>query len=123
MIASLALLLDIPYLINSFSNVFLQTNETRSVTQLQYSLWPDHGVPDDSDRLLNLVGAVRKERAGVVEPVVIHCSAGIGRTGVIILLETALCLIEAGQPVYPLEIVRQMRDQRAMMVQTSVSTI
>ncbi|XP_060858579.1 tyrosine-protein phosphatase non-receptor type 4 [Metopolophium dirhodum] len=97
----------------------ISTNETRSVTQLQYSLWPDHGVPDDSDRLLNLVGAVRKERVGVVEPVVIHCSAGIGRTGVIILLETALCLIEAGQPVYPLEIVRQMRDQRAMMVQTS----
>lgn len=66
---------------------------------------------------------MRKERAGVVEPVIIHCSAGIGRTGVIILLETALCLIEAGQPVYPLEIVRQMRDQRAMMVQTSVSTL
>lgn len=100
---------------------FLQNNETRLVTQLQYSLWPDHGVPDDSDRLLNLVGAVRKERAGVVEPIVIHCSAGIGRTGVIILLETALCLLEADQPVYPLEIVRQMRDQRAMMIQTSVS--
>lgn len=99
----------------------LQKEETRSVTQLQYSLWPDHGVPDDSDRLLNLVEAVRKERVGVVEPIIIHCSAGIGRTGVIILLETALCLLEAGQPVYPLEIVRQMRDQRAMMVQTSVS--
>ncbi|XP_050438870.1 tyrosine-protein phosphatase non-receptor type 4 [Adelges cooleyi] len=97
----------------------LMTNETRPVTQIQYGLWPDHGVPDDSDRLLSLVDAVRKERAGVVEPVVVHCSAGIGRTGVIILLETALCLLEAGQPVYPLEIVRQMRDQRAMMVQTS----
>ncbi|XP_050530528.1 tyrosine-protein phosphatase non-receptor type 4 [Daktulosphaira vitifoliae] len=97
----------------------LTINETRPVTQIQYGLWPDHGVPDDSDRLLNLVEAVRKERAGVVEPIVVHCSAGIGRTGVIILLETALCLLEAGQPVYPLEIVRQMRDQRAMMVQTS----
>jgi len=92
----------------------------RPVTQIQYSLWPDHGILDDSNRLLNLVESIRKERAGNVEPVVIHCSAGIGRTGVIILLETALCLLEAGQPVYPLEIVQQMRDQRAMMVQTSV---
>lgn len=88
---------------------------------MQYSFWPDHGVPDDSNRLLNLVDAVRKQRVGVVEPIIIHCSAGIGRTGVIILLETALCLVEANQPVFPLEIVRQMRDQRAMMVQTSVN--
>jgi len=48
-------------------------------------------------------------------------SAGIGRTGVLITMETAMCLIEANQPVYPLNIVRQMRDQRAMLIQTSVS--
>ncbi|KAF6209440.1 hypothetical protein GE061_015187, partial [Apolygus lucorum] len=55
-----------------------------------------------------------------LEPTVVHCSAGIGRTGVLILMETALCLIEANQPVYPIEIVTNMRDQRAMMVQTSM---
>ena len=49
-------------------------------------------------------------------------SAGIGRTGVLITMETAMCLMEANQPVYPLDIVRQMRDQRAMLIQTSVST-
>lgn len=49
------------------------------------------------------------------------CSAGIGRTGVLVAMETALCLIEKSQPVYPLDIVRKMRDHRAMMVQTSVS--
>ena len=48
-------------------------------------------------------------------------SAGIGRTGVLITMETAMCLIEANQPVYPLSIVRQMRDQRAMLIQTAVS--
>lgn len=47
-------------------------------------------------------------------------SAGIGRTGVLITMETALCLMESGQPVYPLDIVRTMRDQRAMMIQTPV---
>lgn len=50
-------------------------------------------------------------------------SAGIGRTGVLITMETAMCLIECNQPVYPLDIVRTMRDQRAMMIQTPVSII
>ena len=36
-------------------------------------------------------------------------------------MDTAMCLMEANQPVYPLDIVRQMRDQRAMLIQTSVS--
>lgn len=48
-------------------------------------------------------------------------SAGIGRTGVLVTMETAMCLIERNLPIYPLDIVRKMRDQRAMMVQTSVS--
>jgi protein tyrosine phosphatase len=55
--------------------------------------------------------------------VIVHCSAGIGRTGVLILMETAECLIEANQPVYPLDIVNKMREQRPLMIQTSVSYI
>ena len=42
----------------------------------------------------------------------------LGRTGVVILMETALYLIEANQPVYPLDLTRVMRDQRASMIQT-----
>lgn len=64
---------------------------------------------------------MRKIRVGSVDPIVVHCSAGIGRTGVLILMETAACLVEANEPVYPLEIVRVMRDQRAMLIQTAVS--
>lgn len=44
------------------------------------------------------------------------CS-GIGRTGVLILMDTALALMDAREPVYPLDIVMGMRDQRACMVQ------
>ncbi|VDK59785.1 unnamed protein product [Anisakis simplex] len=62
---------------------------------------------------------VRRARVGSVDPIVVHCSAGIGRTGVLILMETAACLVEANEPVYPLDIVRTMRDQRAMLIQTS----
>lgn len=51
---------------------------------------------------------------------IVHCSAGIGRTGVLILMDTALALMEAREPVYPLDIVRTMRDQRACMVQNVV---
>ncbi|KAK2904989.1 hypothetical protein Q8A67_006788 [Cirrhinus molitorella] len=95
-----------------------ESGESRELTQIQYLAWPDHGVPDDSTDFLDFVTLVRSKRAGKDEPVVVHCSAGIGRTGVLITMETAMCLMECGQPVYPLEIVRTMRDQRAMMIQT-----
>lgn len=64
---------------------------------------------------------VRLLRDGSMDPIIVHCSAGIGRTGVLILMETAECLIEANQPVYPLDIVSRMREQRPLMIQTSVS--
>lgn len=56
-------------------------------------------------------------------PIIIHCSAGIGRTGVLILMDTALSLMEVKEPIYPLDIVQTMRDQRASMVQNVVSVL
>lgn len=47
-------------------------------------------------------------------------SAGIGRTGVLITMETALTLLDESRPMFPLDIVKTLRDQRAMMVQTTV---
>ncbi|KAK2120135.1 hypothetical protein P7K49_001521 [Saguinus oedipus] len=98
-----------------------QTGEEHTVTHLQYVAWPDHGVPDDSSDFLEFVNYVRSLRVDN-EPILVHCSAGIGRTGVLVTMETAMCLTERNLPVYPLDIVRKMRDQRAMMVQTSVSS-
>uniref|UniRef100_A0A8C5Q639 Tyrosine-protein phosphatase n=1 Tax=Leptobrachium leishanense TaxID=445787 RepID=A0A8C5Q639_9ANUR len=95
-----------------------ENNETRPLTQIQYTAWPDHGVPDDSSDFLDFVCLVRQKRSNHGEPVIVHCSAGIGRTGVLITMETAMCLMECNQAVYPLDIVRTMRDQRAMMIQT-----
>ncbi|XP_036185962.1 tyrosine-protein phosphatase non-receptor type 3 isoform X8 [Myotis myotis] len=95
-----------------------ETGEEHTVTHLQYVAWPDHGVPDDSSDFLEFVNYVRSLRVDA-EPVLVHCSAGIGRTGVLVTMETAMCLIERNLPIYPLDIVRKMRDQRAMMVQTS----
>ncbi|GAU99211.1 hypothetical protein RvY_10243-2 [Ramazzottius varieornatus] len=101
------------------SLIHTETNEERHITHMQYIAWPDHGVPDDASDFLEFVIRVRQHRVGMGEPTVIHCSAGIGRTGVLILMETAMCLIEANEPVYPLDIVRTMRDQRAMLIQTT----
>ncbi|XP_035187883.1 tyrosine-protein phosphatase non-receptor type 4 isoform X4 [Oxyura jamaicensis] len=106
------------YVFREMTLTNLEKEESRQLTQIQYIAWPDHGVPDDSSDFLDFVCLVRKKRAGREEPVVVHCSAGIGRTGVLITMETAMCLIECNQPVYPLDIVRTMRDQRAMMIQT-----
>lgn len=93
--------------------------ESRNIKQMQYIAWPDHGVPDDSSDFLDFVLRVRQNRVGMERPSIVHCSAGIGRTGVLITMETAMCLIEANQPVFPIEIARTMRDQRAMMIQTT----
>ncbi|XP_060637424.2 tyrosine-protein phosphatase non-receptor type 3 isoform X2 [Anolis sagrei] len=95
----------------------IETEEEHTVTHLQYVAWPDHGVPDDSSAFLEFVTYMRPKRIEN-EPVLVHCSAGIGRTGVLVAMETAMCLIEKKRPVYPLDIVQKMRDHRPMMVQT-----
>lgn len=106
------------YVFREMTLTNIEKNESRPLTQIQYTAWPDHGVPDDSSDFLDFVCLVRQKRANHDEPVVVHCSAGIGRTGVLITMETAMCLMECNQAVYPLDIVRTMRDQRAMMIQT-----
>lgn len=88
---------------------------------MQYVAWPDHGVPDSPGLFLRFTERVREARQESPSPVIVHCSAGIGRTGVLILMETAMCLIEANEPVYALDIVQTMREQRAMMIQNAVS--
>src|SRR5690348_113109 len=87
---------------------------------MQYTAWPDHGVPENPQHFIEFVAEVRKARNGSLDPIIVHCSAGIGRTGVLILMETASCMIEANEPVYPLDIMKTMRDQRAMLIQTAV---
>ncbi|XP_053554063.1 tyrosine-protein phosphatase non-receptor type 4 [Bombina bombina] len=106
------------YVFRDMTLTNLEKNESRPLTQIQYIAWPDHGVPDDSSDFLDFVCLVRQKRSDRNEPVIVHCSAGIGRTGVLITMETAMCLMECNQAVYPLDIVRTMRDQRAMMIQT-----
>ncbi|XP_056179990.1 receptor-type tyrosine-protein phosphatase kappa-like isoform X3 [Falco biarmicus] len=91
----------------------------RVVEQFHYLLWPDHGVPRNSAQLLCLVEMVNKtgleKPAG---PVLVHCSAGIGRTGTFIALDFLLKMGKAERKVDVFHCVQRLREQRVSMVQT-----
>ncbi|CAH8633247.1 unnamed protein product [Dicrocoelium dendriticum] len=97
------------------------SNECRRVEQLQHTSWPDHGTPSNMVELIEFVQRIREKRGKSTAPIVVHCSAGIGRTGVLIAMETAMNLMERAQPVRPIELVQLMRAQRALLIQTAVS--
>nr|CDS30902.1 tyrosine protein phosphatase non receptor type [Hymenolepis microstoma] len=97
----------------------LNGSDVRRIVQLQYISWPDHGVPNNCSDLIAFVERMRSLREqGDSACTIVHCSAGIGRTGVVILLDTAMDMIRAHIPLRPLEIVRQMREYREMLIQT-----
>ncbi|CAH8567498.1 unnamed protein product [Schistosoma rodhaini] len=103
----------------SLQSVLRKQTETRRISQLQYISWPDHGVPNDTDQLISFVEQVQRIRGKSQTPIVVHCSAGIGRTGVLIAIETSINLMECNYPVKPLELVQRMREHRAMLIQTT----
>lgn len=111
--------------VSTFSNekgsAVVSGAEVRRIVQLQYISWSDHGVPSNCADLIAFVERMRNLREHSSSScAVVHCSAGIGRTGVVILLDTAMDMIHANSPVRPIEMVRQMREYREMLIQTSV---
>lgn len=70
--------------------------EERTVCQFHYSAWPDHGVPPLVRPLLDMVRLVRDTQASETLPVLVHCSAGCGRTGTICAIDFVWGLLRAG---------------------------
>jgi len=70
--------------------------KTRIVTQLQWVGWPDHGTParKDWDVMDHILKSIREQREKSQVPIVIHCSAGIGRTGTLIGVYLLTSLLE-----------------------------
>uniref|UniRef100_A0A673MCI7 protein-tyrosine-phosphatase n=1 Tax=Sinocyclocheilus rhinocerous TaxID=307959 RepID=A0A673MCI7_9TELE len=99
----------------------LSTQETREVSHFQYTAWPDHGIPDVPDGILGMMELTRQKQGNQTDPVVIHCSAGCGRTGVICAVDYVndLLLTEQIQEDFNiLDLVLDLRRQRPSAVQT-----
>ena len=98
-----------------------KSEEERTVCQFHYSAWPDHGIPTQVKPLLEMVRLIRDCQASETLPVLIHCSAGCGRTGTICAIDFIWGLLRTGKlssefSLY--DLVRDMRKQRTAMVQT-----
>lgn len=98
-------------------------DEGRTIYHYHYQGWPDHGVPNDPGSVLNFVHDVNQcnESTGFAGPVVVHCSAGIGRTGTFIVIHILLNYISVRGLDCEIDIqrtIQMVRAQRSGMVQT-----
>ncbi|XP_034427241.1 receptor-type tyrosine-protein phosphatase H-like isoform X1 [Hippoglossus hippoglossus] len=95
-------------------------SEERTVRHFHFTAWPDHGVPQGTKDLIQFRGLVRRhiEREGTGAPTVVHCSAGVGRTGTIIALDVLLQQLDQNKAVSINGFVHKMRLSRPHMVQT-----
>uniref|UniRef100_UPI00358F4257 receptor-type tyrosine-protein phosphatase H-like isoform X2 n=1 Tax=Myxine glutinosa TaxID=7769 RepID=UPI00358F4257 len=99
-----------------------QFQETRQVSHYHFQRWPDHGVPNTTTQLIDFVSVLRTDlnRTEVSESTIVHCSAGVGRTGTFIALDQAIQQLEEEDMVELNKIVKNMRTNRCMMVQTEL---
>uniref|UniRef100_A0A8C3JX67 Tyrosine-protein phosphatase non-receptor type 9 n=1 Tax=Calidris pygmaea TaxID=425635 RepID=A0A8C3JX67_9CHAR len=105
--------------------------ERRLVSHFQYLSWPDYGVPSSAATLIDFLGAVKQQQRVAVSslgprfkghpggpPIVVHCSAGIGRTGTFCALDICLSQLQDVGTLNIYQTVLRMRTQRAFSIQT-----
>uniref|UniRef100_H2ZAR9 protein-tyrosine-phosphatase n=1 Tax=Ciona savignyi TaxID=51511 RepID=H2ZAR9_CIOSA len=91
----------------------------RSISQLHFTTWPDHGVPSSTTGFLRFYHHVKEVMETVSgAPVTVHCSAGVGRTGTLIGFDILMAEMKKHKSVNVLETVVNMRKDRTLMVQT-----
>ncbi len=92
-------------------------------TQFHFTTWPDHGVPDYATPILGFHRRVQSQHKPSRGPLLVHCSAGVGRTGTYIAIDNVLDQISAEGLVDISGSIVKSRNQRMKLVQTQVSTI
>ncbi|XP_065918141.1 receptor-type tyrosine-protein phosphatase S-like isoform X3 [Dysidea avara] len=94
-------------------------NEVRVICQLHFTGWPDHGVPNHATALLDFQRIVNDYHyRNTAKPMLVHCSAGVGRTGTFIAIDSEIQRIQKESVVNVFDCVHKMRYQRNHMVQT-----
>ncbi|XP_063088083.1 tyrosine-protein phosphatase non-receptor type 2 isoform X2 [Cavia porcellus] len=98
----------------------INSDETRTISHFHYTTWPDFGVPESPASFLNFLFKVRE--SGSLDPdhgpTVVHCSAGIGRSGTFSLVDTCLVLMEKGDDINIKQVLLNMRKYRMGLIQT-----
>ncbi|XP_015202502.1 receptor-type tyrosine-protein phosphatase epsilon isoform X2 [Lepisosteus oculatus] len=92
----------------------------RLVTQLHFTSWPDFGVPFTPIGMLKFLKKVKTVNPSFVGPIVVHCSAGVGRTGTFIVIDAMIDMMHAEQRVDVFGFVSRIREQRSQLVQTDM---
>ncbi|MFT7814350.1 receptor-type tyrosine-protein phosphatase eta-like [Arapaima gigas] len=97
----------------------VKTAETRFVRQFHFTAWPDHGVPETTELLINFRYLVREHMdQNRNSPTVVHCSAGVGRTGTFVAIDRLIYQTEIDGVVDVFGAIHDMRMHRPLMVQT-----
>ncbi|XP_059682102.1 receptor-type tyrosine-protein phosphatase eta [Gavia stellata] len=96
------------------------TPESHAVRQFHFTSWPDHGVPETTDLLINFRHLVHEysSQNPIDSSTLVHCSAGVGRTGTFIAIDRLIQQIEMENTVDVYGVVYDLRMHRPLMVQT-----
>ncbi|CAH8616143.1 unnamed protein product [Schistosoma intercalatum] len=108
------------YTLREFKLTDARDGQARTLRQFQFTDWPEHGVPESCEAFIDFLGQVHKtkEQFGQDGPITIHCSAGVGRTGVFLALSIVLERMRHEGIVDMFQTIRMLRTQRPGMVQT-----
>lgn len=113
------------FTLTKYSNKEDETVSTKSfnVYQFQYLAWSDHGVPDNVQNTLKFIDHVNKlyKEINSNKPITVHCSAGIGRTGAVIIIDMIIDKIKSHGIQCDIDLYKSvcyLRSQRSGMIQT-----
>ncbi|XP_012878110.1 PREDICTED: receptor-type tyrosine-protein phosphatase S [Dipodomys ordii] len=111
------------YILREFKVTDARDGQSRTVRQFQFTDWPEQGVPKSGEGFIDFIGQVHKtkEQFGQDGPISVHCSAGVGRTGVFITLSIVLERMRYEGVVDIFQTVKMLRTQRPAMVQTETA--
>ncbi|KAJ6221404.1 hypothetical protein RDWZM_007216 [Blomia tropicalis] len=113
------------YQLRRFKLIDQISNNSREIHHFHYTHWPDFDLPKDPNSFLSYLNAVRDSGSldlNLHGPPIVHCSAGIGRSGTFVLVDSCLVLIEANKSIDSInviDILLEMRKCRMGLIQTS----